>query len=105
MVGWAKGHRMVSKLLSTAALIGALACSAAAPATADPAPTPPPYCAGNDPGDLLNGVSCDDQPTTANETPDPRPSNPPPGGNLPGGGPGGGGPGPGGGPGGNDASG
>ena len=87
---------MVKKLLGTMAMAGALTSIAAVPATADPEPTPPPYCAGNDPGDQLNGVTCDEQLSTAGETPDPRPSDPPPGGNWPGGG----GPGDGGGPGG-----
>lgn len=93
----------MKKLLSAAAVVGALVCAATAPAIAETDPTPSPNCVGSDPGDLLNGVTCDQQSTTANETPDPRPSDPPPGGNLPGGGePGGGGHGPGGGGGGGD---
>lgn len=84
---------MAKKLFGAVAIASVLTSVSAMPAIAEPEPTPPPYCAGNDPGDLLNGVTCDEQVTTANETPDPRPSNPPPGGNLPGGGPGGGGPG------------
>lgn len=90
---------MIKKLLGAAALVGALTNAAAVPAGAEPSPTPPPYCAGNDPGDLLNGVTCQEELNTVSETPDPRPSDPPPGGNWPGDGPGGDGPG-GGGPGG-----
>lgn len=93
---------MMKKILfSAAALVGALVSNAAAPALAEPDPTPPPYCAGNDPGDLLNGVTCEEEIAAPSDTPvSTRPSDPPPGGNLPGGGPGpGGGGGQGGGPG------
>ena len=100
---------MVLKVVGAAAVVGALMNAAQVPAGAEPTPTPPPYCVGDDPGDLLNGVTCqEDINQTTGETPDPRPSEPPPGpGNPGGGGPGGGGPGGGGpgggGPGGNDS--
>ena len=92
---------MISQLLAATAILGALTGATAVQPGVQPASPPPPYCADSDPGDLMNGVNCDnDPPSTAGETPDPRPSNPPPGGGNPGGGgPGGGGPG-GGGPGG-----
>lgn len=93
---------MVKRLLGAAAVAATLAGVAAFPAIADPEPTPPPYCAGNDPGDYLNGVTCEEE--VATEAPvSTRPSDPPPGTNFPGGtgtGPGGGGPGGGDGPGG-----
>lgn len=93
---------MMKRLLGAVAAVGALTGLAAVPALADPDPTPPPYCAGNDPGDLLNGVTCEEQLSTTDAPVSTRPSDPPPGGNWPGGGPGdGGGPGGGDGPGGN----
>jgi hypothetical protein len=90
---------MIKQMLSAAAIVGALASATAFPSQATTTdPTPSPYCAGDDPGDLLNGVTCQEQvnPSSVGETPDPRPSSPPPGDNLPGGGNGGGPGGPGG---------
>ena len=81
---------MLRRLIGGSAAVGMLI--GAATAHAEPVPTPPPYCPGSDPGDLLNGITCDQEltPTPTEETPDPRPSSPPPGSNLPGGGDGGG---------------
>ena len=87
---------MITQLLSVAAVLGALANPTAVPTGAQPEFAPAPYCSDSDPGDLPNGVVCQDDPNiTTGETPDPRPSSPPPsGGDGPGGGgPGGGGPG------------
>ena len=90
-------RRLLAPLVGATALAGVLLSGAALPAVADPTTTPAPYCAGEDPGDLLNGVTCDqDLAESTPETPDPRPSEPPdddgPGGG--GNGPGGGGNGP-----------